>query len=364
MCISESIYPIYYSLFERLAQAIEDHDPSESQRLLEDIETRLLISQDLAEKTQVRFFHNAFKQRLRSEPGEAENLYLLDDNGQQIKQFNFMAEKFPVVIQAQAIANSMFSEALREKNSFTFIDIGIGTAQQLIRLIKQLDDNKHKPKKVIVIGVEPSEPSLDTAQRNLEALSEELDVEIDFFKIPNTLENLSEHDWELLQRYAKNGPLFLNASFSLHHIHPIEIRQNLLKKLKTLNPALFMIIEPYSDHTIQNLVQRFRNAWQHYGLTFQAIDSIEAEETEKKNAKQVFFGREILDVIREKDRIEQFETAEMWLSKLNSAGFHTHPGIEQYSPLSFNQLINRQPAQHYIGINVGKYPIVSVIAVH
>lgn len=363
--VSELIYPKYYKYFEQLAQSFEEGNRDSIQNLLAEIKTSLEQIDNLSEKMQVLFFYEAFKQRLFPQTVECENLYLLNDAGQQIKQFNFMAEKFPVVTHAQEIANGLFLNMLAERESCMFVDIGIGSGQQVIRLIKSAIKQNFKLAKIVVIGIEPSAESLEKAEENLKLLASESGLSIEFIKVNNVLENLNEQDWLTLKKRIDSaaGPVFLNASFALHHIQPVGIRQQIMQRLKQLNPALFVIIEPYSEHTVSSLVQRFRNAWHHYGLTFQAIDSIDAPAEEKNNAKRVFFGREILDVIREKNRIEQFETSEMWLSKLTDVGFHPYGKMKDFEPLSFNQVINRQSHINYLSMNVGEYPIVSIIGV-
>jgi hypothetical protein len=363
--ISELIYPTYYGYFKELAQALGEGDKKQGQNLLAQIKKMLNEINNPAEKLQVLFFYEAFSQRLNlTETSENGNLYLVNDDGQQIKQFNFMAEKFPVVTQAQEVANHLFLELLGEHGKFTFLDIGIGSGQQVVRLLQSAIEQNRQLTGITVIGIEPSAESLEKAEANLTAVALQLGLSITFTKIQNVLEKLNEEDWQRLEEnMSPKIPLFLNASFALHHIQPVGIRREILRRLKRLNPTLFTIIEPHSDHVTPDLVQRFENAWHHYGLTFQAIDSIDASVEEKNNAKRIFFGREILDVIREKNRIEQFETAEMWLSKLIDAGFCPYEKIKDFEPVSFNQLINRQSYQNYLSMNVGEYPIVSLIGV-
>ena len=68
----------------------------------------------------------------------------------------------------------------------------------------------------------------------------------------------------------------------------------------------------------RSLTARFQHAWHHYGLTFRALDSVPAPPEKAGELKRIFFGREILDVMAADNRIEQYETAEMWLSRLKN----------------------------------------------
>ena len=106
-------------------------------------------------------------------------------------------------------------------------------------------------------------------------------------------------DWQMIETLCQtpNTCLLIYAGFALHHIRPVSSRTGILEKLKALNPQVFVMIEPYSDHICLDLKQRFLNAWHHYGLTFQAIDRIEAPQEEKQTVKTIFFGNEIQDVL-------------------------------------------------------------------
>ena len=139
----------------------------------------------------------------------------------------------------------------------------------------------------------------------------------------------------------------------------------MLEKLKQLQPKLFVLIEPYSDHVCPDLLQRFKNAWFHYGLTFQAIDQVEASQEEKQMVKAIFFGREIQDVLgHNENRAEQMETAEMWLTKLKTVGFRPQPvSLDGLQVGHLPPQITMTHHSDYVGLNVDRNPIVAVIAV-
>ncbi len=110
------------------------------------------------------------------------------------------------------------------------------------------------------------------------------------------------------------------------------------------------------------MLDRFDNAWHHYGLTFHAIDRIEASTEEKQLVKQVFFAREIQDVLgRNGHRVEQFETGEMWLKRLERAGFAPcQPGTVP-DTIAACPFVTVKTASGYIGLCVEGYPIISMI---
>jgi hypothetical protein len=243
------------------------------------------------------------------------------------------------------------------------LDVGIGTGQQISSLIERLTEQNAPVKQITVLGVEPSAESLGKAELRFQQLAQAHGIRIAFTGIQKTVEQLNPEDWALLRREIQDtgGKLLINASFAMHHVQPPPFRTEFFRQLKALDPAVFMMLEPYADYTPDNLMERFKNAWHHYGLTFLAIDTIDdTSDSEKSAVKQVFFGREMMDVLGAGNRVEQFETAEMWLHRLVQGGFmpnrisHTVPG-------GFNPLVQIKQAGSYVGFNVMGHPIVSVI---
>jgi len=284
------------------------------------------------------------------------------DEGQQIRMFNLMAEKFPVVRFAQDIANHIFLSHIAGETGFTILDIGLGTGQQTAGLARQAVKRFPQIKQISILGIEPSIESMQKAEARFQELATELDISLSFTGIRKTVEQLDATDWALLEtrRREESGKFLINASFALHHVQPVEFRTELFRRIKSFNPSAFVIIEPYGDFTPADSLTRFQNAWHHYGLTFRAIDTIDAAEEEKSAVKRVFFGREMIDVLGEGERVEQFETAEMWVQRLKQAGFGIQP-VDNIITEDFNPVIQIDRTETYLGFNVNNHPIVAVI---
>jgi SAM-dependent methyltransferase len=362
LTISNTIYPEQFDRLEAIIAALQSGKLSQAESLMAAMAQRQPEISSLPERLQTQLFLDALTSRIK-QAAETENLYLVPDEGQQIRMFNFMAEKFPVVRYAQEIANTIFLNQIAQEERFVILDIGIGTGQQIAGLIERLAEQKAPTRQITVLGVEPSAESLDKAELRFQQLAQAHGIRIAFTGIQKTVEQLTPDDWTLLHNEIQGtgGKLLLNASFAMHHVQPPPLRTTFFQQLKALEPAVFMMIEPYADYTADSLMERFKNAWHHYGLTFLAIDTIDdASDSEKSTVKQVFFGREMMDVLGAGSRVEQFETAEMWLHRLVQAGFmpnrisHTIPG-------GFNPLVQIKQAGSYVGFNVMGHPIVSVI---
>lgn len=360
-----SIYPAYYFSLEEIVHAFEAGHPELAKGLGKTILNELLPSVNTPEGIQALFFLEALQRNLGTpHTSETGNLYLMPDQGQQIKMFNFMASKFPLVRAAQDIVNSAYAKRLQQEQDIVLLDIGIGTGQQMVRLIEQLADTGHLPKRITVIGIEPANESLKLAEANLLGLNDKHPLSLRFIPVHKTLEAFREEDWQQLETVVIEtlGPLIINASFALHHVYPPTIRPALFGRLKHLNPAVFALIEPYADFLETNLHKRFQHAWHHYGLTFQAIDQIEAPLEDKSLLKKVFFSREIQDVLStESSRIEQFETGEMWADRLRQAGFHLKSPNASNDPLPDCPFVTIVREADYISFNVDGFPIVSIL---
>jgi hypothetical protein len=125
---------------------------------------------------------------------------------------------------------------------------------------------------------------------------------------------------------------------------------------------MLTLIEPYADFLTQDFSARFAHAWHHYGLVFHAIDQIDADAEDKSQIKRLFFFPEIQDVLSEdQHRVEQFETGEMWISRLEEAGFETMPVESAPSEIpncSFARIVRHA---QYLSMDVAGYPILSII---
>ncbi len=368
--IAEQIYPEKYEVFQHILERdiLSPHagpDPVHSTSAATETVDRLSGDESTPEGIQASFFANAFRKRLQGEFSDLDNLYLLPDQGQQIQMFNFMAQKFPVVRYAQEILNNAYLEDLKGQTEALIWDIGIGNGQQIVRLIDAWrKTGEPLPLRMTVIGLDPSESSLSQAEQALGKVCGTAGIELSFVSLPKTVEALTEEDW--LQLDALLAPMagqwLANASFALHHIQPVSLRDAFFSRLKSNRPARFGMIEPYADFLTDNLQQRFANAWHHYGLSFWAIDQIDAPAENKNLLKSVFFGREILDVIaKDEGRIEQFETGEMWSERLQKAGFQLDlpqglpasiPGFPAVGVQSFGQ---------YIGFTAKAFPVISIL---
>ncbi len=366
--ISKTIHPREYDDVKTVVENVQKGNLQHAKALLQQLNATA-SNRDSAAAIQQAFFVNALAKRVSEPSVESQNLYLQGDEGQQIKMFNFMAEKFPVVKAAQEIANQVLVSQLKQNHpnqSLTILDIGIGTGQQMISLLETIHRETDFARPITIIGIEPAADSLELAEKRISGLNAQAPAPITFKGIHKTFEAVDENDWATIRQTVEEtgSRIYINASFALHHIQPVSLRETLFSRLKSFNPLAFTLIEPYADYINPDLQTRFNNAWHHYGLTFKAIDSIDAPTEDKNAVKRIFFGREIQDVLaHDQLRVEQFETAEMWLEKLQKAGFTPIDLNAGTTTQNAYPLISISQRSHYLGLDVEGYPIVAVLSV-
>jgi len=300
------------------------------------------------------------------------NLYLLDFETKQIDLFDLMGRKMPLVAAASSVANALLASLLMDPETTTvnpvLIDIGMGTGRQEMALLELLATfGQRAPKRMIIIGLEPDEQSLNQAQTKLLAKAREIGISLEFIPICKRVEELKPEDWKWLKVFGKNA--VINEAFALHHVPSHDgIKDFIIERLRALNPAAFILSEPDSDHETSSLSQRFQNAWKHFGLVFSVIDLLDIHFNEKSAMKVQFFAREIEDILGTPEdlRTERHETAEMWLARLKRAGFSpmNHEKLKTAATaVSQYPLIKSTTHPEHLSLDFINEPIVSVLAV-
>jgi hypothetical protein len=373
---AHNIYTKHYQAIQEVIGQIEKGDYDQALHSINALIGTLPVIPETPDQTQLLFFAEGLRKRLDPEAEEVGNLYLIpNDAGQQIKMFNLMAEKFPLVRLSQEMINRACLDWAgldrtgrrtgQNQTEITILDIGIGMGQQIVRMLELVFARKIPLQTITIIGIEPAAASLKLAEESLLALAKKHEVELIFQGFPQSVEDLTELEWFKLSNILaqSKGKLIINCSFALHHIRPPSLRTALFSRLKQYAPALLTLIEPYADCVTPDLSVRFDQAWRHYGLVFHAIDRIDASQEDKNRIKRLFFFPEIQDVMSEEHhRIEQFETGEMWISRLEDAGFETipleHPTLQMPNDTFFTI------SQHarYMSMDVKGYPLLSLIA--
>ncbi|KFE66113.1 hypothetical protein DB31_1178 [Hyalangium minutum] len=320
--------PKFTLLAQGLEAALAGHQ-DEARRTFASLHERLDVDSH-PEDMQYLIFSAALSRRFGDLPAGELNLYLRRFELPQIQLFNLLALRLPTVSLAGSIANEQLFGLMRGHEVVTLVDVGIGSGRQEVALLHSMAEANALPRQMTIVGVEPSADSLRGAEDALTMAAQRLGVVLRFIGIPKGAEDLSEEDWAMLG--ALPGARFMNAAFALHHIAERQTRQNprdaFFEQLRRWEPRGVVLCEPNSDHHRAPIRERFHNCWRHFFLTFQLIEELDISRQEK-NAMKLFFSREIEDIVgtqEEARRFERHELTELWLGRLERAGFELVDG--------------------------------------
>lgn len=309
-------------------------------------------------------FGAALARRLSPETAEQANLYLRRFEVPQIRLFNLLAHEVPQVGLTTIIANRCIAKALAEQSEHTIIDIGIGTGRQMTSLLHLMAAQGCLPRRVTMIGIEPSARSLAQAEDNVRSAARELGVELDFHPVCRSVERLDDEDWASLGELCRTRPA-INGSFAFHHIADVDgrdVRNDVFLRLRTLNPLALVLSEPNVHHLEPDFGLRFANCWHHFRATFEVIDALPIKEQQDKDAlKACFFGREIADILGtpEHMRSERHESSASWLRRLAETGFVPCLDVQLPPP---GPVIRATARNGYATLDYDHEPLVAVLA--
>lgn len=291
---------------------------------------------------------------------EQANLYLQQFELPQIELFNLLSRHVPLVAQSGRLVNGLIADHLAEHPESVLMDVGIGTGRQELALLDDLAERGIG--RLTLIGIEPAAEALDIAHRSLLDRGAVLGVRVEFIPIPRCIEDFVEADWRALEIYR--GRLIVNEAFSLHHVtggSGGENRKNaVLRRLRSLEPRLFILTEPHADHQQPGLVGRLREAWRHFGLTFRFLDGLDSlSDYQKSTLKTRFFAREIEDILTLDDdrRVERHERAEQWISRLRQSDFHLLDLKDRVGAAG----LRYSGTEEYLALGLDEQPIVAII---
>ncbi len=285
-----------------------------------------------------------------------ENIYLNKYEISQIQLFNILIEKFPFVKYSQQITNNAIIEVIRQNTEVTIVDIGIGQGTQMVNVIESAKNLTHL-KKMVVVGIEPFEDALRQAAATIQSYQGKVPFDIEFIGIHNFAENV---DFASIQNLT--GAIIVNASLALHHIQSGQLRTQTLARIKKINPAAIILIEPNVNHYEPDFFARFVNCYNHFYSIFQVIDRIDIDQKDK-NALKLFFGREIEDIIgkEEKDRYEKHEPATHWIGRLRENNFTVKNEMLHTPVRSVYGVEIRPHAEGFLGFTFEKETVLAVI---
>lgn len=261
-------------------------------------------------------------------PEQVQNTYLKEFEIPQIQLFDILANRFPLVLEAQQLVENCILELAKNQQQLCIVDVGIGRSVQMVRILKSLNACTNL-ETVILIGIEIQKESLEFSKNLLNDLKSSLNYSLQFFPINQAIEEI---DFDAIRQLipTSNFKLIINASLALHHVQTKEKRAHVLGSLANLNPDLLTLIEPNVNCFTNDFEERCKNAYEHFGALYAYINSLELKEEEKKGLKQ-FFSNELFDAIALPDeyRFEKYDLSSNW-SELGKSFGLSNFNIQQF----------------------------------
>ena len=252
-------------------------------------------------------------------PEQIQNTYLKEFEIPQIQLFDILANRFPLVLEAQKLVEESIIAMAGNQQHLCLIDVGIGRSVQMARLLQSLNGCKNL-ETVTLIGIEIQKDSLEFSKNLLNGLKTSLDFTLQFHPINQAIEEI---DFDEIRQLIPAGDcrLIINASLALHHIQTKESRSHVLNCLAGLHPDLLSLIEPNVDCFTNDFEQRCINVYQHFSALYAYINTLALKDEEKKGLKQ-FFSNELFDAIALPDayRFEKYDLSINWCSLGKSFG--------------------------------------------
>jgi hypothetical protein len=296
-------------------------------------------------------------------PEKIVNTYLKDYEIPQIVLFDILANRFPLVTEAQALVHRTVSQVAKGCRHLVIVDLGIGRGVQLMRMLQHLHAHLSLSS-ITVIGVELIGEALAHTTQLMEEAKKQTPGELRFIPLHCALESLAGD--EVTQYISPSCDfLFVNASLSLHHIQKQEERKALFHKVSSWKPDLFTIIEPNCSTFTDQFETRLYNAAEHFNALYNFTDTLELKPEEKRTLK-MFFSNDFFDplALPEAHRFEKLERAEQWIDYGDQVGFRPFALDEWAKPIQIREIQITGKPHPFINFNYRGVDLLAMIALN
>jgi len=294
-------------------------------------------------------------------PEQIQNTYLKEFEIPQIRLFDILANRFPLVLEAQKLVENCILELAKNQQQLCIIDLGIGRSVQMVRILKSLNACKSL-ETVTLIGIEIQKESLEFSNILLNDLKNSLKFTLQFYPINQAIEEI---DFDAISQLipTNNRKLIINASLALHHVQTKEKRAHVLGSFAKFNPDLLSLIEPNVDCFTNDFEERRINAYEHFGALYAYINTLSLKDEEKKGLKQ-FFSNELFDAIALPDeyRFEKYDESVSWCALAKSFGlsnFNIPQFIQSFKIPGIKVTYNENG---FVNFGFGETDILGIIA--
>lgn len=253
-------------------------------------------------------------------------------------------------------ANEAIMEAIKYEKKVHIVDFDINQGNQYINLIRSLAKQRGRSIHLRLTGVDDPESvqrpigGLKNIGQRLEMLSELEGLPFEFKALPTRTPLVTPEMLDCREGEA----LVVNFAFLLHHlpdesVSTINLRDQLLRMVKSLNPKLVNIVEQDVNTNTTPFLSRFYEAYIYYSAVFESLDAtLPRESQERINVEKQCLARDIVNIVacEGEERIERYEVAGKWRARMQMAGFRSCPMRKNVSDM-IRELIVTQYCNRY-----------------
>lgn len=316
--------PVVLQLFEA-AQAVEEgaHDSALSK--LDRLIATTPHDGDAVDRL-ARAFAVALKARLSGDATGLGNLYVdTRDPRDMLAAFELLRSATPIVRFGHSAVNQAIARAIAGAPRVHLLDIGLGSGVQWLQLLDRIAGPAAPA--IHLTGIDLPAPGENAAARIeqtglvIARRAEMLGIRLTFEPVAAFVEGF---DFNGLSRRGDER-LIVNAALALHHI-PCDggHRDEVLARVRDLQPAALYLVEPDVEHNALPFGQRMTESIVHYLTVFDALQAtLPAHPAERETLESAFFGREILNIVVGEgiERIERHERHHAWRERLRRLGY-------------------------------------------
>ncbi|KAL1561183.1 Proteasome subunit YC7alpha/Y8 (protease yscE subunit 7) [Salvia divinorum] len=232
-------------------------------------------------------------------------------------------------------ANGSILEAFRDEKRVHIVDFDVNQGSQYYTLLQTLAKTPGDRPHVRLTGVDDPESvqrpvgGLAIIGQRLELLAKQLKLSFEFKAVPAETALVSPSALGCRPGEA----LVVNFAFQLHHlpdesVSTVNLRDRLLRMIKGLRPKLVTVVEQDVNTNTSPFPQRFAEAYNYYSAVFESLDATLARDSQDRmNVEKHCLARDIINVVacEGEERIERYEVAGKWRSRMTMAGFAACP---------------------------------------
>ncbi|XP_022154434.1 scarecrow-like protein 1 [Momordica charantia] len=228
-------------------------------------------------------------------------------------------------------ANCAIIEAAKDEKRIHIVDFDVSQGTQYIKLIQMLATQPGKPPHLRLTGVDDPE-SVQRPVGGLRHIGQRLEQLAKALRVPFEFRAIASNASDVTPSMLASRPgeaLIVNFAFLLHHmpdesVSTVNLRDRLLRMVKSLNPKLVTVVEQDMNANTTPFFARFVETYKYYSAIYDSLDAtLPRDSQDRINVERQCLAKDIVNIVacEGEDRVERYEVAGKWRARMMMAGF-------------------------------------------